>query len=162
MVTEESFSNPGKKARDILMSSIARRRKTSVFGSRRWWQGGCWSSRSHQEAYLRKLYSKKYNTTSAGDSSAQDGPGVDGAMPWKPAMYDIPTSDEHYLDAFLRGGNGSGVLCAPGASPTEKCVDFLNRTDPESGVCRRHFADVELESKDASRDSPLQPGYDSE
>ncbi|XP_043520926.1 protein prickle-like isoform X1 [Frieseomelitta varia] len=120
------------------MSSLARRRKTSVLGSKRWWQGGCWATRSHQEAYLRKLYARKNDQVSKIDdesSSRRDLPGN-----WTPGtVYELPSADEHYLDAFLRNredGNEEDdvvdavvecpALATTRASPTEKCVKYLN------------------------------------
>ncbi|XP_036141925.1 protein espinas isoform X2 [Monomorium pharaonis] len=137
------------------MSSLARRRRTAVLGSKRWWQGGCWATRSHQEAYLRKLYGRKNNQDARSgqndeDVAASRSAGIDA--PWAtPGVYDLPTAiadtEHHYLDAFLRsrvddaGNNddddddvddvvvaavvGRPALTASRASPTEKCVEFL-------------------------------------
>lgn len=157
-----------KNAIDVIMSSIAQKRRTSgLFGSKRWWQPSCWASRSHQEAYLRKLYSRKYGNAS--DANSQNGSVNGGAgggesdtstvienqgsrnninnlnnnnnnsirtkENWRAPVYDLPTSSEHYLDAFLRQRRESGPLCpalsTPRASPTEKCVEFLNRNKGE-------------------------------
>lgn len=129
------------------MSSLAQRRRTAVLGSKRWWwQGGCWATRSHQEAYLRKLYARKNEnctTTISGDQNNEDATTVqrDFQSPWSPSVvYDLPTTDEHYLDAFLRnrdddednGNNdivndvvGCPALATSRASPTEKCVEYL-------------------------------------
>ncbi|CAK9829098.1 Protein prickle [Anthophora retusa] len=120
------------------MSSLARRRKTSVLGSKRWWQGGCWATRSHQEAYLRKLYARKNDQVSKIDDDSANR--RDSTVNWTPgAVYELPTTDEHYLDAFLRNredGNeeddvvgvvvGCPALATSRASPTEKCVEYLN------------------------------------
>lgn len=123
------------------MSSLAHRRDTMVSGSKRWWRGGCWATRSHQEAYLRKLYSRK----NIGGKSYQDED--NNAMPWSPAVYDLPTTDEHYLDAFLRNRNEGNVDCpalsTPRASPMEKCLDFLDGTrDGDSKANNRVFGNV--------------------
>ena len=160
------------------MSSLARRRNTTVFGSRRWWQGGCWSSRAHQEAYLRKLYSRKNvdgsapigeilgidnNGTSATDFREKHGL----AVPWSPSrnMNDV-TAANHYLDDFLRnrrsdedeepvedsrGSHGCTVLppTVPRPSPTEKCVEFL--TGARSCV---HFGDNNVLLGNRDEDSP--------
>lgn len=120
------------------MSSLAHRRDTMVTGSKRWWRGGCWATRSHQEAYLRKLYSRK-------NFSAKDGVENNGA-PWVPVVYDLPTTDEHYLDAFLRNRNEGNVDCpalsTPRASPTEKCLDFLGRESRTTNHHGRVFGNV--------------------
>lgn len=122
------------------MSSLARRRKTSVLGSKRWWQGGCWATRSHQEAYLRKLYARKndqVNKIEDVSSNRRDLPSN-----WTPGtVYELPSTDEHYLDAFLRNREdgheeddvvgvvvGCPALATTRASPTEKCVEYLNGT----------------------------------
>ena len=156
----------GKKAIEVIISSIAKRRHTTVFGSRRWWQGGCWSTRSQQEAYLRKLYSRKYAT--APESRTSEDGNDSGNLPWRPAIYDLPTTDEHYLDDFLRGRSENGVGCpalsTPRASPTEKCVEFLNRNDPAGENCQHRNFDLE-ENKEPLRiternlDSLLRAGY---
>ncbi|XP_076684409.1 uncharacterized protein LOC143377201 isoform X4 [Andrena cerasifolii] len=120
------------------MSSLARRRKTSVLGSKRWWQGGCWATRGHQEAYLRRLYARKNEQSGKIDDEA--GNQRDLGSSWTTsAVYELPVTDEHYLDAFLRNrddGNeeddvvgvvvGCPALSATRASPTEKCVEYLN------------------------------------
>ncbi|XP_032671336.1 protein prickle-like isoform X1 [Odontomachus brunneus] len=125
------------------MSSLARRRRTAVLGSKRWWQGGCWATRSHQEAYLRKLYGRK-NDAKGGNSQNDEDVGTrprDLESPWTPGVvYDLPSADEHYLDAFLRNRDddanddvddvvaavvGCPALATSRASPTEKCVEFL-------------------------------------
>nr|XP_033197381.1 prickle planar cell polarity protein 3-like isoform X1 [Bombus vancouverensis nearcticus] len=120
------------------MSSLARRRKTSVLGSKRWWQGGCWATRSHQEAYLRKLYARKNDQVNKIDDESANR--RDLPSNWTPgAVYELPSTDEHYLDAFLRNredGNeeddvvgvmvGCPALATTRASPTEKCVEYLN------------------------------------
>ncbi|KAL0108350.1 hypothetical protein PUN28_015112 [Cardiocondyla obscurior] len=152
------------------MSSLARRRRTAVLGSKRWWQGGCWATRSHQEAYLRKLYGRKNNqdARSGGqndeDASARPA-GIDA--PWAtPGVYDLPTitdAEHHYLDAFLRSHResaangdhdvddvvaamvGCSALAASRASPTEKCVEFLKsaRHDDGTSFGRRAVGDAE-------------------
>lgn len=120
------------------MSSLARRRKTSVLGSKRWWQGGCWATRSHQEAYLRKLYGRKNDQVNKIEDEPANRHNLSNN--WTPgAVYELPSTDEHYLDAFLRNredGNeeddvvGVVVRCpalaTTRASPTEKCVSYLN------------------------------------
>ncbi|XP_033350216.1 prickle planar cell polarity protein 3-like isoform X1 [Bombus vosnesenskii] len=120
------------------MSSLARRRKTSVLGSKRWWQGGCWATRSHQEAYLRKLYARKNDQVNKIDDESANR--RDLPSNWTPGtVYELPSTDEHYLDAFLRNredGNeeddvvgvmvGCPALATTRASPTEKCVEYLN------------------------------------
>ncbi|XP_043586205.1 protein prickle-like isoform X1 [Bombus pyrosoma] len=120
------------------MSSLARRRKTSVLGSKRWWQGGCWATRSHQEAYLRKLYARKNDQVNKIDDESPNR--RDLPSNWTPgAVYELPSTDEHYLDAFLRNredGNeeddvvgvmvGCPALATTRTSPTEKCVEYLN------------------------------------
>lgn len=130
------------KAMDTIMSSLALKRRTSgVFGSKRWWTPSCWASRSHQEAYLRKLYSKKYSNgivNPAGVSISDEQPtSVSDNSPWKSAVYELPTTDEHYLDAFLRTRTESEcpALSTPRASPTEKCVEFLTRNEARSREC---------------------------
>ncbi|XP_025075544.1 protein prickle-like [Pogonomyrmex barbatus] len=152
------------------MSSLARRRRTAVLGSKRWWQGGCWATRGHQEAYLRKLYGRKNNqdARSSGqndeDTASRSG-GIDA--PWAtPSVYDLPATtdaEHHYLDAFLRNReNGENddvnedvddefavvVGCpalASRASPTEKCVEFLKGAhhDDETSFGRRATGDAE-------------------
>ncbi|XP_017885841.1 protein prickle-like isoform X1 [Ceratina calcarata] len=116
------------------MSSLARRRKTSVLGSKRWWQGGCWATRSHQEAYLRKLYARKNEQTSKVDDDPSNRRDLTNSW-MSSAVYELPTSEEHYLDAFLRNredGNevddviGCPALATRRTSPTEKCVEYLN------------------------------------
>ncbi|XP_011148250.1 protein espinas isoform X1 [Harpegnathos saltator] len=131
------------------MSSLARRRRTAVLGSKRWWQGGCWATRSHQEAYLRKLYGRRNDSQKAGGSPNDEDLGAtrprDLEAAWTPAglVYELPAADEHYLDAFLRNRDdddandvddvddvvaavvGCSPLAASRASPTEKCVEFL-------------------------------------
>ncbi|XP_072746125.1 uncharacterized protein [Anoplolepis gracilipes] len=104
------------------MSSLARRRHTALLGSKRWWQGGCWATRSHQEAYLRKLYGRKNNQDARNGSGGQNddgdvavesaGLGIDAPWATTPGVvYDLPITvataapDEHYLDAFLRNRN---------------------------------------------------------
>lgn len=113
------------------MSSLARRRQTSVlFGSKRWWATGCWATRGHQEAYLRKLYGRK-NV----EGSVNVGLDLQETTPWTPPSTGTTTNDYHgdidpghYLDDFLRGRRGDEVAgrpVLPRASPTEKCVEFL-------------------------------------
>ena len=143
---KKSSGNP----MDTIISSLARKRRTSgVFGSKRWWQPSCWASRSHQEAYLRKLYSKKYSngvanpavTTNdelpASGNASGNSSGAESGNPWKAPVYELPTTDEHYLDAFLRGRTESEcpALSTPRASPTEKCVEFLSRNEARSREC---------------------------
>lgn len=114
-----------------------------MLGSKRWWQGGCWATRSHQEAYLRKLYGRKNDAkTGNGGPSDEDlaARPRDLESPWTTpgVVYDLPSTDEHYLDAFLRNRDddahvddvvaavvGCPALATPRASPTEKCVEFL-------------------------------------
>ncbi|XP_014204315.1 protein espinas-like [Copidosoma floridanum] len=145
-------SGSSNSAIDTIISSLALKRRTSgVFGSKRWWSPSCWASRSQQEAYLRKLYSKKYSNgvvnpvvctkdelpakqpTAKSVSVQVD----DNRDPWKPGqVYDLPSDSEHYLDAFLRTRNpGCPALSTPRASPTEKCVEFLNRNEARSRKC---------------------------
>lgn len=140
-MVESASQESGKRQVDQIMTSIAKRRHTSVFGSRRWWQGGCWATKSHQEAYLRKLYSRKYPN---GLQSRLGEDNNDSAnSPWKPAIYDLPTNDEHYLDSFLRGrsenDNGCPALSTPRASPTEKCVEFLIRNNAPDPCHHQNF-----------------------
>ncbi|EFN63685.1 hypothetical protein EAG_13549 [Camponotus floridanus] len=143
------------------MSSLARRRHTALLGSKRWWQGGCWATRSHQEAYLRKLYGRKNNVRSddQGDGdvvAAESARGIDAPWATSSIAYDLPfvatapATDEHYLDAFLRGRSvaandvvvddvvaavvGCPDLAASRASPTEKCVEFLKGAHPDDGT----------------------------
>lgn len=154
------------------MSSLARRRRTAVLGSKRWWQGGCWATRSHQEAYLRKLYGRKNNqdARSSGGQNDEDvaarPAGIDA--PWAtPGVYDLPAitvdAEHHYLDAFLRnresGANnndadvddvvaamvGCPALATSRASPTEKCVEFLKGAHHDDGTSfgRRAAGDAE-------------------
>ncbi|TGZ48196.1 Protein prickle [Temnothorax longispinosus] len=154
------------------MSSLARRRRTAVLGSKRWWQGGCWATRSHQEAYLRKLYGRKNNqdARNSGGQNDEDAAtarpaGIDA--PWTtPGVYDLPTitdAEHHYLDAFLRNrengvtGNdddvddvvaamvGCPALATSHASPTEKCVEFLKGAHHDDGTSfgRRAAGDAE-------------------
>ncbi|XP_012227795.1 protein espinas isoform X2 [Linepithema humile] len=148
------------------MSSLARRRRTVVLGSKRWWQGGCWATRSHQEAYLRKLYGRKNNDarTSVGqnDEAATQSGGIDAPWATPGVVYDLPTNtaDEHYLDAFLRnhenGANvddvvaamvGCSALATSRASPTEKCVEFLKsaRHDDATNFDRHAAGDAECD-----------------
>ena len=130
------------KAMDTIMSSLARKRRTSgVFGSKRWWTPSCWASRSQQEAYLRKLYSKKYSNGIANPAvctadELQQQPSAESGT-WKPPGYELPATDEHYLDAFLRARpeNECPALSTPRASPTEKCVEFLSRNEARSREC---------------------------
>lgn len=155
------------------MSSLARRRHTALLGSKRWWQGGCWATRGHQEAYLRKLYGRKNNDARSGDQgdgdvvAAESVRGIDA--PWAtPGIYDLPiaataaaATDEHYLDAFLRNRSvaandvvddvvaavvGCPDLATSRASPTEKCVEFLKGAHHDDGAGafdRRAVADTE-------------------
>lgn len=145
------------------MSSLARRRNTAIFGSRRWWQGGCWATRAHQEAYLRKLYSRK-NVEGAAQGMLGIGsdttPGItelcngrETSASW-PSNHDVEQVNDasHYLDNFLRNrqndeNDDSGCATTNNAisvlpstesrpSPTEKCVEFL--TGARSCV---HFSD---------------------
>lgn len=109
-----------------------------MLGSKRWWQGGCWATRSHQEAYLRKLYARKNDQVNKIDDESANR--RDLPSNWTPgAVYELPSTDEHYLDAFLRNredGNeeddvvgvmvGCPALATTRASPTEKCVEYLN------------------------------------
>ncbi|XP_035726176.1 protein espinas-like isoform X1 [Vespa mandarinia] len=137
-------------------SSLARRRTATVLGSRRWWQGGCWATRSHQEAYLRRLYARKNEQHTAKGNAEDRNVEVEGRRSelgnsWSQSqiVYDLPANGEHYLDDFLRNRKGDtnevdvdvvdveeedvvGVmvgcpaLTASRASPTEKCVEYLN------------------------------------
>lgn len=141
-----------------------------MLGSKRWWQGGCWATRSHQEAYLRKLYGRK-NNQDAKSSGGQNGEdvavrtsGIDA--PWAmPGVYDLPTitdAEHHYLDAFLRNREncpndndddvddvvaamvGCPALATSRASPTEKCVEFLKGAHhDETSFDRRAAGDAE-------------------
>ncbi|KAG7211362.1 hypothetical protein KM043_010652 [Ampulex compressa] len=118
------------------MSSLARRRRTAVLGSKRWWQGGCWATRGHQEAYLRRLYARKTEQASKAGAEEEEGsPRPELGASWSPtAVYELPGTEEHYLDAFLRNReeNDDVVAVVVGcpalgrASPTEKCVEYLN------------------------------------
>lgn len=157
MVREEGIKSAESK-RDIVLSSVARRRKTSVFGSRRWWKGGCWSTRSHQEAYLRKLYSKSYPTPGvnlAEDSSLSGENNVSVPSLWDPVEFEMSSSHKQtnvQLQNRKDAVNSNVVLFTPCTSPTEKCVDFLNRSsDESSGDCSRHLTDHVLEETDAWR-----------
>ncbi|KAG8041323.1 hypothetical protein G9C98_002311 [Cotesia typhae] len=117
------------------MSSLARRRQTSLlFGSKRWWATGCWATRAHQEAYLRKLYGRK-------NSQANVNPALDLQEPGSWISSARPNSDGNSalgccLEDIIRGEDsgvggggteisGASVLASPRASPTEKCVQFL-------------------------------------
>lgn len=121
------------------MSSLAQRRCTAVLGSKRWWQGGCWATRGHQEAYLRKLYGRKNESRNREQNDEND-----AAQPrdfqslWTPdVVYNLSGTDERYLDAFLGNRDGDAnddidaavvdclALATSRASPTEKCVEFL-------------------------------------
>ncbi|KAM0724711.1 Protein prickle [Formica fusca] len=150
------------------MSSLARRRHTALLGSKRWWQGGCWATRSHQEAYLRKLYGRKNNDARSGqgdgDIVAAESGGIDAPWATPGIVYDLPitaATDEHYLDAFLRNRNvaandivvddvvaavvGCPALATSRASPTEKCVEFLKGAHHDDGTSfdRRAVPDTE-------------------
>ncbi|XP_020289713.1 protein prickle-like [Pseudomyrmex gracilis] len=171
------------------MSSLARRRRTAVLGSKRWWQGGCWATRSHQEAYLRKLYGRKNNDGARNvigaqndeDAAARSG-GIDAPWTTTPGIvYDLPgTADEHYLDAFLRNrGNdgtndddvddvvvaavvGCSALATSRASPTEKCVEFLKGAHHDGGTSfdRRTAGDAECGRVAADCGCSVHSGYD--
>ncbi|XP_076285997.1 uncharacterized protein LOC143211847 isoform X1 [Lasioglossum baleicum] len=152
------------------MSSLARRRKTSLLGSKRWWQGGCWATRSHQEAYLRKLYARKNDQGKPieEDTSARR----DIHSNWTPGtVYELPAADEHYLDAFLRSREdehvaddviGCPALATARASPTEKCVEFLNGAHDAAAAAFEHERGglVEPECNRAAECSSLHSGYD--
>lgn len=139
-----------------------------MLGSKRWWQGGCWATRSHQEAYLRKLYGRKNNDARSGqgdgDIVAAESGGIDAPWATPGIVYDLPitaATDEHYLDAFLRNRNvaandivvddvvaavvGCPALATSRASPTEKCVEFLKGAHHDDGTSfdRRAVPDTE-------------------
>ncbi|KAG5313248.1 PRIC1 protein, partial [Acromyrmex insinuator] len=168
------------------MSSLARRRRTAVLGSKRWWQGGCWATRSHQEAYLRKLYGRKNNQDARNSGSQNDEDvaartaGIDA--PWAtPGVYDLPTitdSEHHYLDAFLRNredsanGNNDDVddvvavvvecpaLATSRASPTEKCVEFLKGAHHDDGTNFGRRAAVDAECCRVADCGSMHSSYD--
>lgn len=168
------------------MSSLARRRRTAVLGSKRWWQGGCWATRSHQEAYLRKLYGRKNNQDARNSGSQNDEDvaartaGIDA--PWAtPGVYDLPTitdSEHHYLDAFLRNredsanGNNDDVddvvavvvgcpaLATSRASPTEKCVEFLKGAHHDDGTNFGRRAAVDAECGRVADCGSMHSSYD--
>jgi len=168
------------------MSSLARRRRTAVLGSKRWWQGGCWATRSHQEAYLRKLYGRKNNQDARNSGSQNDEDvaartvGIDA--PWAtPGVYDLPTitdSEHHYLDAFLRnredGANdnnddvddvvavvvGCPTLATSRASPTEKCVEFLKGAHHDDGTNFGRRAAVDAECGRVADCGSMHSNYD--
>ncbi|KAG5329261.1 PRIC1 protein, partial [Acromyrmex charruanus] len=168
------------------MSSLARRRRTAVLGSKRWWQGGCWATRSHQEAYLRKLYGRKNNQDVRNSGSQNDEDvaartaGIDA--PWAtPGVYDLPTitdSEHHYLDAFLRNredsanGNNDDVddvvavvvgcpaLATSRASPTEKCVEFLKGAHHDDGTNFGRRAAVDAECGRVADCGSMHSSYD--
>ncbi|XP_018044681.1 PREDICTED: prickle-like protein 3 [Atta colombica] len=168
------------------MSSLARRRRTAVLGSKRWWQGGCWATRSHQEAYLRKLYGRKNNQDARNSGSQNDEDvaartvGIDA--PWAtPGVYDLPSitdSEHHYLDAFLRnredGANGNNddvddvvavvvgcpALATSRASPTEKCVEFLKGAHHDDGTNFGRRAAVDAECGRVADCGSMHSSYD--
>ncbi|XP_012055468.1 PREDICTED: protein espinas-like [Atta cephalotes] len=168
------------------MSSLARRRRTAVLGSKRWWQGGCWATRSHQEAYLRKLYGRKNNQDAKNSGSQNDEDvaartvGIDA--PWAtPGVYDLPSitdSEHHYLDAFLRnredGANGNNddvddvvavvvgcpALATSRASPTEKCVEFLKGAHHDDGTNFGRRAAVDAECGRVADCGSMHSSYD--
>ncbi|KYN18686.1 Protein prickle [Trachymyrmex cornetzi] len=169
------------------MSSLARRRRTAVLGSKRWWQGGCWATRSHQEAYLRKLYGRKNNQDARPNNGSQNDEdvaartaGIDA--PWAtPGVYDLPTitdSEHHYLDAFLRnredGANGNNddvddvvavvvgcpALATSRASPTEKCVEFLKGAHHDDGTNFGRRAAVDAECGRVADCGSMHSSYD--
>ncbi|XP_076386352.1 uncharacterized protein LOC100878796 isoform X4 [Megachile rotundata] len=154
------------------MSSLARRRKTSVLGSKRWWQGGCWATRSHQEAYLRKLYARK--NEQAGKVEDETAGRRDLGTNWTPGtVYELPSTEEHYLDAFLRNredGNeeddvvgvvvGCPALATSRTSPTEKCVEFLNGAHDAAAGFENDRRLEEPECSRAADCSSLHSGYD--
>ncbi|XP_063987976.1 protein prickle-like isoform X1 [Diachasmimorpha longicaudata] len=109
------------------MSSLARRRQTSsLFGSKRWWTPGCWATRGHQEAYLRKLYGRK--NTEGNFNAALDLGETNWQTNVSGSVYEHPVDTGHYLDEFLKGRRveeASGRPALPSPSPTEKCVEFL-------------------------------------
>lgn len=169
--TTTSNENQSKKtnsAIDTIMSSLALKRRTSgVFGSKRWWTPSCWASRGQQEAYLRKLYSKKYSSngvvnpivctndelpavtkqTNTQTTTMVTKNLIDNS-PWRPPIYELPNDNQHYLDAFLRTRsveNECPALSTPRASPTEKCVEFLTRNEARSRKC---IADVVQRDKE--------------
>lgn len=143
--SRDQKKSPGKTM-DTIMPSLARKRNTStLFGSKRWWQPSCWVSRGQQEAYLRKLYSRRYSNgvvnpavcTSDEQQAASGGADSSSSSPWQPQAYELPTADHHYLEEFLRGRAESEcpALSTPRASPTEKCVEFLCRNEARSREC---------------------------
>ncbi|XP_076171056.1 uncharacterized protein LOC143148534 isoform X3 [Ptiloglossa arizonensis] len=154
------------------MSSLARRRKTSLLGSKRWWQGGCWATRSHQEAYLRKLYARK--NEQAGKVEVEANQRDLGAGNWTSpgTVYELPSADEHYLDAFLRsredGINEDDVVgvvvgcpaLASGTSPTEKCVEYLNGAHDPAAAFEHDRRLAEPECNRVADCSSLHSGYD--
>lgn len=155
-----------------------------MLGSKRWWQGGCWATRSHQEAYLRKLYGRKHDTkvggTGQNDEDVAARPRGDLESPWAPGVvYDLPSTGEHYLDAFLRNRDddanddvddvvasvvGCPALATSRASPTEKCVEFLKGAHDDHGTSfagdhRRAAGDAEC-GRVAAECGSVHSGYD--
>lgn len=143
-----------------------------MLGSKRWWQGGCWATRSHQEAYLRRLYARKNEQTGKNED---EGTGRrDLGSNWAPgAVYELPPTEEHYLDAFLRNredGNeeddvvgvvvGCPALATSRTSPTEKCVEFLNGAHDAAIGFENDRRLEEPECSRAADCSSLHSGYD--
>lgn len=143
-----------------------------MLGSKRWWQGGCWATRSHQEAYLRKLYARKNEQTSKIDDDPSNR--RDLGPVWPPgAVYELPSAEEHYLDAFLRTREddteddvvgvvvGCPALSTTRASPTEKCVEFLNGAhDAAAAAFENDRRLAEQECNRVAECSSLHSGYD--
>lgn len=105
------------------MSSLARRRETNVlFGTKRWWVTGCWATRGHQEAYLRKLYGKK--NTESNFNTVLD---INKMTPWSlpTQIYDQSVNTDNYLGNFLQNKRVDCRPELPSPSSTEKCVEFL-------------------------------------
>uniref|UniRef100_A0A6V7HQI9 Uncharacterized protein n=1 Tax=Bracon brevicornis TaxID=1563983 RepID=A0A6V7HQI9_9HYME len=142
------------------MSSLARRRQTnSLFGSKRWWAPACWATRSHQEAYLRKLYGRKNtegNFNAGLDINEWPAPGN--------SVYDPPVDAGHYLDNFLKNRkiDDAGRPALPSPSPTEKCVEYLagavvNNVDISDDEKRIRPRPIEI--TEHNLDSILQSNY---
>ncbi|XP_014474871.1 PREDICTED: protein prickle-like isoform X2 [Dinoponera quadriceps] len=160
------------------MSSLARRRRTAVLGSKRWWQGGCWATRGHQEAYLRKLYGRKSDKGGQNDEDAAQPRDLVSPSPWTSAgvVYDLPSATgEHYLDAFLRSREneanddvddvvaavvGCPALATSRASPTEKCVEYLKSAHDDGTSFEHRRAAGDAECGRVAECGSVHSGYD--